>query len=183
MRDWHCLVSVCLYAHVCTQTEVESGRLAQPGTRLLNPIFVCVSVCEREREREWQRMRVQQRDRMTKTDRGLYLSQYQYLYTKCHMSPQLILNPLEKVQVKSRVIHNMSGASFKPGRASLNWGSRSPAPPSLLLLCLSCKILFFKQWVLVSDRSRQKHTSNFYLGISDFVFDTRLADFITTKWC
>lgn len=112
MRDWHCLVSVCLYAHVCAQTEVESERSAQPGTRLLNPIFVCVSVCERER--------AQQRDRMTKTDRGLYLSQYQYLYTKCHMSPQLILSSLEKVQVKCQVTHDMFRASLKPVRASLN---------------------------------------------------------------
>lgn len=88
MRDWHCLVSVCLYVHVCIQTEVESERSAQPGTQILKA-YLCVCVWEREwREDKWtrQRLMAQQRDRMTKTDRGLYVPAPVSLYKESHVA-------------------------------------------------------------------------------------------------
>lgn len=80
MRDWHCLAGVRLYVRVCVQTEVESWRSAQPGTRLLKP-YLCVR--EREWEFEWarQRPRARQRDRVTKTEGGLCLPQSVSLHT------------------------------------------------------------------------------------------------------
>ena len=74
MRDWHCLAGVRLYVHVCLRTEVESGRSAQPGTRLLKP-YLCAR--ERELDFEWarQRPRARQRDGVTKTEGGLCLPQ------------------------------------------------------------------------------------------------------------
>lgn len=60
MRDWHCLVSVCLYVHVYT----DRGRKARGQRSLVlncwSPIFVCV------RERVWHTTRVQMNE--TKTD-------------------------------------------------------------------------------------------------------------------
>lgn len=76
MRDWHCLVTVHLYVHVCMTEDERGDHCLVPNC--WSPIFV--SVCVSARDTKWvckwmrQRLIGKQTGRMTKTERGLYVT-------------------------------------------------------------------------------------------------------------